>query len=187
MQNKKQRIRRFDIYLYDFGSNSGSIQNGVRPVLTIQDERFNDNSPTVIIAAITSAVKKSYLPSHVFIGEQFGLTKPSMVLLEQIRTVNKNELSSYIGHVDDKALIRQLARGIKKTFGLWSYTPKSEDSIRCLCPACVKNYMDSGKYIVRRLDPFQKEKETCDRCEGLGWDYVVLEKTAKQPATITDR
>ena len=62
-------IRRGDIFLYDFGVNTGSIQNGYRPVLVVQADDFNANAPTVIVAAITSATGKRYLPSHIIIGE----------------------------------------------------------------------------------------------------------------------
>ena len=75
-----RKVKRFEIYLYDFGIMPGSIQQGKRPVLIVQDDQFNKNSPTTIVAAFTSAVKKEYLPSHIFVGERFGLTKPSMVL-----------------------------------------------------------------------------------------------------------
>ena len=84
---KKTEIRRGDIFSYDFGTRIGSIQSGVRPVLVIQADNFNANAPTVIVASITSVIKKRYLPSHIILGEDFGLTKPSMVLLEQIQTV----------------------------------------------------------------------------------------------------
>ena len=85
---KTQTVKRFEIYLYDFGAMPGSIQNGIRPALIIQDNRFNENSPTTIVAAITSVIKKERLPSHIFLGQEFGLSKPSMVMLEQLRTVN---------------------------------------------------------------------------------------------------
>ena len=102
---KKTEIRRGDIFSYDFGTRIGSIQSGVRPVLVIQADNFNANAPTVIVASITSVIKKRYLPSHIIIGEDFGLTKPSMVLLEQIQTVNKDDLTEYIGFVNDLPII----------------------------------------------------------------------------------
>ena len=102
---KKTEIRRGDIFSYDFGTRIGSIQSGVRPVLVIQADNFNANAPTVIVASITSVIKKRYLPSHIILGEDFGLTKPSMVLLEQIQTVNKDDLTEYIGFVDDEDLL----------------------------------------------------------------------------------
>ena len=121
---KKTEIRRGDIFSYDFGTRIGSIQSCVRPVLVIQADNFNANAPTVIVASITSVIKKRYLPSHIILGEDFGLTKPSMVLLEQIQTVNKDDLTEYIGFVDDERLWRQINAALKKTFGGTHYIKK---------------------------------------------------------------
>ena len=171
-----RKVKRFEIYLYDLGIMPGSIQQGKRPVLIVQDDQFNKNSPTTIVAAFTSAVKKEYLPSHIFVGERFGLTKPSMVLLEQVRTINQNDLGDYIGTIDDRKLVKVLTNALKKTLGMWSYTPKSSADIRCLCPKCLEAYKRTGSYIVRRLDPFQKAKDCCDKCNELGWDYIITSK-----------
>lgn len=152
---KEKMICRGDLFYYDFGDNSGSVQSGERPVLVVQADDYNQNAPTIIVAAVTSVIKKRYLPSHIILGEEFGLKKPSMVLLEQIRTVNKEDLREYIGTVDDDKLFRQINATLKKTFGLWVYKPD---------------------YIVRRLDPFAKRKERCDKCDGDGWDYVVTDR-----------
>ena len=187
MNTKNRKVKRFEIYLYDFGENAGSIQCGRRPVLILQDDRFNENSPTTIVAALTTAIKKEYLPSHIFVGERFGLKKPSMVLLEQIRTVNQNDLLELVGVLDDDYLIRALNRGLKKTFGLWNYNPKSKNAIRCLCPTCVHDYMADGSYIVRRLDPFQKEKNACEKCKRPGWDYIITERKTHKPDATTFR
>lgn len=75
-----RKVKRLEIYMYDFGVTTGSIQNGQRPVVVIQDDRFNASSPTAGVAPITTAVKKEHLPSHIFVGKQFGLPRPSMVL-----------------------------------------------------------------------------------------------------------
>lgn len=161
---------------YDFGTRIGSIQSGVRPVLVIQADNFNANAPTVIVASITSVIKKRYLPSHIILGEDFGLTKPSMVLLEQIQTVNKDDLTEYIGFVDDERLWRQINAALKKTFGLWLYNTDRIGDIRCLCPKCLNDYFRNPNYVVRRLDPFAKSKGTCDKCNDRGWDYIVYDK-----------
>ena len=166
-------IKRFDIYLYDFGKNEGSIQSGLRPVLVIQDDRLNENSPTTIVAAITTAAKKLYLPSHVFIGQEYGLEKPSMVMMEQIRVINQTDLIRFIGHVSDNYTQRLLSNAAKKALGFWNYEPKNKLSIRCLCPKCLDAYKQTSEYLVRRLDPFQKAKDSCEKCNGTGWDYVV--------------
>ena len=152
---KEKMICRGDLFYYDFGDNSGSVQSGERPVLVVQADDYNQNAPTIIVAAVTSVIKKRYLPSHIILGEEFGLKKPSMVLLEQIRTVNREDLREYIGTVDDDKLFRQINATLKKTFALWVYKPD---------------------YIVRRLDPFAKRKDRCDKCDGDGWDYVVTDR-----------
>lgn len=173
MKNKRT-VSYGEIYLYDFGKHEGSIQNGFRPALVIQDNRLNEHSPTTVIAAITSAVKKEYLPSHVFIGQQSGLTKPSMVLLEQIACVNQSDLSTYVGAIEGEKMKRIIRSGLKRTFGLWNYTPRKEADIRCLCSRCLQDYFTSNKYIVKRLDPFAKCKEQCDKCNSTGYDYVII-------------
>ena len=161
-------ICRGDLFYYDFGDNSGSVQSGERPVLVVQADDYNQNAPTIIVAAVTSVIKKRYLPSHIILGEEFGLKKPSMVLLEQIRTVNREDLREYIGTVDDDKLFRQINATLKKTFGLWVYKPEGRENIRCLCPKCLNDYIHNPDYIVRRLDPFAKRKDRCDKCEW-GW------------------
>lgn len=155
---KERTICRGDLFYYDFGNRTGSIQSGERPVLVIQADDYNNNAPTIIVAAVTSVIKKRYLPSHILLGEDFGLKKPSMVLLEQVQTVNKEDLKDYIGTVDDEQLIRRINTMLKKTFGLWIYKKEKEENIRCLCPKCLSEYIDNPNYIVRRLNPFAKEK-----------------------------
>ena len=149
-------------------------------MLVVQADDYNKNAPTVIVAAVTSVIKKRYLPSHIMLGDKFGLKKPSMVLLEQVQTVNKDELREYIGSIDDAKLLRQINVTIKKTFGLWVYKPENEKNIRCLCQKCLKDYIHNPDYIVRRLDPFAKEKDRCDKCNQSGWDYVVTKRNYKK-------
>lgn len=173
---KEKMICRGDLFYYDFGDNSGSVQSGERPVLVVQADDYNQNAPTIIVAAVTSVIKKRYLPSHIILGEEFGLKKPSMVLLEQIRTVNREDLREYIGTVDDDKLFRQINATLKKTFGLWVYKPEGRENIRCLCPKCLNDYIHNPDYIVRRFDPFAKRKDRCDKCDRDGWDYVVTDR-----------
>ena len=184
MKQERRSVKRYEIYLYDFGANEGSIQSGLRPVLVIQDDRFNEASSTTIIAPFTSVIKREYLVSHVVMDESSGLTRPSMVMMEQVRTVNQKDLGECVGTVKDTALRRELDRCIKKTFGLWNYMPKNPEGIRCLCPSCVRNYIDSGMYFVRRLDPFQRQKGSCEKCDRQGWDYVITEKTRREANEI---
>lgn len=97
---------RGDMYYADLGRGIGSEQKGYRPVLIIQNNVGNKHSPTVIIAAITSRVGlKAKLPTHYFVNTEGGLEAPSIVLLEQIRTIDKKRLDSYIGHLSDTHIV----------------------------------------------------------------------------------
>lgn len=75
---QRKEIKRGDLFFYDFGTREGSIQSGVRPVMVIQADNFNANAPTIIVASVTGVMKKKYLPSHIILGESFGLKKPSI-------------------------------------------------------------------------------------------------------------
>lgn len=97
---------RGDMYYADLGRGIGSEQKGYRPVLIIQNNVGNKHSPTVIIATITSRVGvKAKLPTHYFVNTEGGLEAPSIVLLEQIRTIDKKRLDSYIGHLSDTHIV----------------------------------------------------------------------------------
>ena len=94
-------VRRGDIYYAYLSPVIGSEQGGVRPVLVIQNDVGNKHSPTVICAAITSRMNKAKLPTHIEISaKKYRLVKNSVVLLEQIRTLDKKRLNEYICHVD---------------------------------------------------------------------------------------
>lgn len=98
-------IRRGDIYYADLRPVVGSEQGGVRPVLVIQNDTGNRHSPTIICAAITSQMNKAKLPTHVEIScEQCDLVKDSVVLLEQLRTIDKKRLKDKVCHLDEELL-----------------------------------------------------------------------------------
>ena len=91
---------RGDLYYANLGRGIGSEQEGYRPVVIIQNNIGNRHSPTVIIAAISSKVGiKPKLPTHYFVNAEDGLELPSIILLEQLRTVDKRRLDKYIGHL----------------------------------------------------------------------------------------
>lgn len=95
-------IKRGDIFFADLSPVVGSEQGGLRPVLIIQNDVGNKYSPTVIVAAITSQLNKTKLPTHVEIGNLGnGLSKHSVVLMEQLRTIDKKRLKEKIGHIDE--------------------------------------------------------------------------------------
>ena len=111
-------IRRGDIYYADLSPVVGSEQGGLRPVLIIQNDIGNKYSPTVIAAAITSRMSKARLPTHIDIyAEKVGLAKDSVILLEQIRTIDKQRLKEKMGHLDD-SLMREVDDAISVSFGL---------------------------------------------------------------------
>lgn len=101
-----RKIMRGEIYYADLSPVIGSEQGGLRPVLVLQNNVGNKHSPTVIVAVITSRLGKAKLPTHVKLEVSY-LAKDSMVLLEQIRTIDKSRLLEYVGHVtsDEMALI----------------------------------------------------------------------------------
>ncbi|GKX68050.1 type II toxin-antitoxin system PemK/MazF family toxin [Inconstantimicrobium mannanitabidum] len=95
-------VKRGDIFYADLSPVVGSEQGGIRPVIIIQNNIGNRYSPTVIVAAITSQINKAKLPTHVEISsEEYGLNRDSVVLLEQIRTIDKKRLKEKIGHMTD--------------------------------------------------------------------------------------
>ena len=95
------KVKRGDIFYADLSPVGGSEQGGVRPVLVVQNDVGNKYSPTVIIAAITSQMNKVKLPTHVEVSAEFGLPKNSVVLLEQIRTIDKKRLREKVGYTDE--------------------------------------------------------------------------------------
>lgn len=111
-------IKRGDIFYADLSPVIGSEQGGVRPVLVIQNDVGNKYSPTIIIAAITSQINKAKLPTHIEINaSEYGLTKDSVVLLEQIRTIDKKRLREKIGHFDEEKM-KNVDECIKISTGL---------------------------------------------------------------------
>ena len=112
-------IKRGDMFYADLSPVIGSEQGGIRPVLIIQNDTGNKYSPTVIAAAITSQTGKSKLPTHIEItSKENGLKSDSVVLAEQIRTIDKSRLKEKIGHIDDTNIMNQVNNAIGISFGL---------------------------------------------------------------------
>lgn len=111
-------IKRGDIFYADLSPVIGSEQGGVRPVLVVQNDIGNKYSPTIIAAAITSQINKAKLPTHIEINAMdYGLQKDSVILLEQIRTIDKKRLREKIGHLDDE-LMEKVNEALSISFGL---------------------------------------------------------------------
>ena len=111
-------VKRGDIFYADLSPVVGSEQGGTRPVLIVQNDTGNRHSPTVIAAAITSQTGKARLPTHISLsGHDVGLSRDSIVLLEQIRTIDKQRLTGFVGHLDEKAMLL-VDKAIVISFGI---------------------------------------------------------------------
>ena len=122
-----QTVRRGDIFYADLSPVVGSEQGGLRPVLIIQNDVGNRYSPTVIAAAITSRMGKTKLPTHIDIyADRVGLSKDSVILLEQIRTLDKRRLREKMGHLDE-AVMEEVNNAIAVSFGLHEGLRRGEE------------------------------------------------------------
>ena len=110
-------IKRGEVYYADLSPVVGSEQGGVRPVLILQNNVGNKYSPTVIVAAITSKIDKSRVPTPVAIGKDKGLTDDSVALLEQIRTIDKQRLTDKITHLNDD-IMKEVDKALKISIGV---------------------------------------------------------------------
>ena len=115
---KKLNVKRGDIYYADLSPVVGSEQGGLRPVLIVQNDIGNRYSPTVIAAAITSQISKAKLPTHIDVyAETFGLARDSVILLEQIRTIDKRRLREKMGEVEFNSM-NQVDEALSISFGI---------------------------------------------------------------------
>mgnify|MGYP003297409129 CR=1 FL=1 len=111
-------VKRGDIFYADLSPVIGSEQGGIRPVLVVQNDVGNKYSPTVIAAAITSKINKAKLPTHIEIdAKEYGLSRDSVILLEQVRTIDKQRLREKIGRLDDVQM-EKVNDAISISFGL---------------------------------------------------------------------
>lgn len=171
----EQTYSRGDMYYADLGQGIGSEQEGYRPVVIIQNNAGNKHSPTVIIAAITSKMGvKPKLPTHYFINAEDGLELPSVILMEQLRTIDKHRLEKYIGHLKKKH-VDGMNHALAVSIDLVQKTKYS--LIMCLCSTCAENFRSTGAYSLRRVDPQQMEKDTCTYCnQRMGFDFELIHK-----------
>ena len=118
--NTNLEIKRGYLYYADLSPVVGSEQGGIRPVLIIQNDIGNKYSPTVIVAAITSQINKAKLPTHIEISaNEYGLNKDSVILLEQIRTIDKKRLREKIGCLD-KNMMLKVNNSLQISLGLFT-------------------------------------------------------------------
>ena len=113
-------VKRGDLFYADLSPVLGSEQGGIRPVLVVQNDVGNKYSPTVIAAAVTSQINKAKMPTHIEISaETYGLVKDSVILMEQIRTIDKKRLKEKIGHADEE-LMQRVNKALSVSFALES-------------------------------------------------------------------
>ena len=115
-------VKRGELYYADLSPVIGSEQGGVRPVLVVQNDTGNKYSPTVIAAAVTSKIGKARLPTHIELPCAFGLAKNSVILLEQIRTIDKSRLKEKVCHLD-RPIMAEVDRALKISVGIEALTP----------------------------------------------------------------
>ena len=117
-EQQEATIRRGDIYYADLSPVVGSEQGGMRPVLIVQNNVGNKHSPTVIAAAITSQTGKARLPTHIELSARtYGLSRDSVILLEQVRTIDKKRLKEHMGTLDS-SLMNRVDNALAVSFGL---------------------------------------------------------------------
>jgi mRNA interferase MazF len=110
------KIKRGQIYYADLSPVKGSEQGGYRPVLIIQNDIGNKYSPTVIVAIITSRHTKANLPTHIWLNNECGLPKESMIECEQVRTIDKSRLKDFVGAVSQEVM-QEIDKGLKISLG----------------------------------------------------------------------
>ncbi len=111
-------LRRGDVYYADLRPVIGSEQGGIRPVVIVQNDVGNRHSPTIIVAAVTSKLNKAKLPTHIELAaEKYHMVKDSVILLEQLRTIDKSRLKDKICHLDGE-IMQKIDRGLKVSLEL---------------------------------------------------------------------
>lgn len=187
---------RGEIYFADLEHGVGSEQMGYRPVLIIQNDTGNKHSPTVIIAAISSARKKDYLPTHINLPKEAGVEEGSIIMLEQLRTLDKRRLDKFVGKVDDDTM-SLIDDALMISVGVKQEKEKDERSnidneaiggsagreemILCLCGICVRQFIYSPEHLVKKLNRNQKGTELCNYCQvRKGQDYRIARKISVQ-------
>ena len=179
MQYDNYTYRRGEIYFADLGENhAGSVQCGERPVIIMQNDIGNREGPTLIVVPLSTQLKKLWLPVHVRVPKMLGLDEISMALCEQITTIDKSQIVSFVGTLGRDTFSKvMVATLISLGFMPVGYRYQSgkegpHDMILTLCQEHKQAYMDSREYRVLRLDPFQ-DKEVCTLCNRMGYDYRI--------------
>lgn len=171
-----QTYLRGDLYYADLGKGVGSEQEGYRPVVIIQNDTGNRYSPTVIVAAISSKVTtKAKLPTHYYLAAENGLKLPSIVLSEQLRTIDKHRLTEYIGHMDEQQM-REIDKTLSTSIGL--NRPSPQVTRLCLCKSCAQAFLDKGGAHLRQAAKLDGHAIciSCGKKPGTLYDVITKER-----------
>ncbi len=169
----KAECRRGDIFIANLGIGIGAEQQGERPVIILQNDTGNANSPTVIVAPLTTkGATKNHIPVHCDIFENEWLDKPSTVLLEQVKTIDKERLTQKIGYLSEAQMKRVDQRLL---ISLGFARPIEKPLEMCLCSRCYNHFYNTNAYKIKRKYSIQDHKEICTYCNHrMGFDYVVI-------------
>lgn len=180
-REKPEKVLRGQMYFANLDPVIGSEQGGSRPVLVIQNNVGNSFSPTVIVAPITTQIKKTRQLTHIGIPPHFGLPQNSMAMLEQIRTIDKSRLGDYMGCLDDDVM-DYIDEALGISVGLRDFSGQGDgqteaapdEIVLTLCGTCLRQFILSPEHIVRRIDRTQT-KEPCMYCHVRGgYDYHII-------------
>ncbi len=173
--NLNENIHRGDVYYADLSPVTGSEQGGIRPVLVVQNDVGNKFSPTIIIAPITSHMKKRNQPTHVSLPATDGLSEDSMILLEQVRTIDRSRLDRRVSRISNH-LMHEVDSALATSLGLSLAIPEESpnEMVLCLCPTCAAQFYNSPDHTIRRVDPYSAVKDECTYCQvRMGYDYRI--------------
>jgi len=166
---RASQIKRGDIYYANLNPVIGSEQGDTRPVLIVQNDIGNAYSPTTVAIPLTRKIEKNRLPTHVLIPRSCGLDANSLALMEQIRTIDRLRLGTYVGRIGAKKQA-EVDKALSVCVGL---VKKSALLELCLCPRCESDFQNSGYVVVKR--GWQEYKDGCDLCRiGRGWNFAVF-------------
>ena len=170
----KQIYRRGDIYYADLGDGIGSEQRGHRPVVIVSNDMGNKHSPTVIAVPLTSHFRRhSMLPTHYPLSTECGLERPSVILTEQVDTMDKQRLGRFIGKVDP-CQMWGVNRALAVSVGL--IEPQPDAMTVCLCNACAKKFSSFDAYYLKRTE-IAGRKGFCIFCgQRNGVTYQVVRR-----------
>ncbi len=163
---------RGEIYYADLGTGVGSEQEGCRSVVIVQNDLGNKHSPTVIVAPLSSRMTGRKLPTHCYIDCVEGMKSCSVILTEQLRTIDKSRIGHKVGMLGGEQL-KALNEALAVSLGLRSVS--SHKMTMNLCGVCADNFRNAGKVWLRRTDHVYEGKEKCTYCNvRRGFEYELM-------------